>query len=138
MWKHRPIYEAVESLGLSEDVVFTGYVPDADVPALYRHAALFAFPSLYEGFGRPPLESMACGTPVVTSTTSALPEVVGDAGLLVDPTDVSALAEAMESVLTDVDLRRSLVDKGLKRAKRFTWERAGAETIALYRKILQA
>jgi glycosyltransferase involved in cell wall biosynthesis len=137
-WKDQAIYNMVTKLALDEDVLFTGYVADADVPALYRQASLFAFPSIYEGFGRPPLEAMACGTPVVTSNTSSLPEVVGDAAVLVDPLDISELAGAMERVLTDTGLQRSLIEKGLARAKQFTWERTARETINLYHQLLGA
>src|SRR4051812_28841167 len=94
-WKFSSVFETVQRLGLEPYVHFTGYVEEADLPALYNGAALFAFPSLYEGFGLPVLEAMACGTPVVTSNSSSLPEVAGDAALLVDPYDVAALADAM-------------------------------------------
>ncbi|MGC8787518.1 MAG: glycosyltransferase family 4 protein, partial [Anaerolineae bacterium] len=104
-WKYRRILQTVEELGISKRVIFTGYVPDEALPALYSGADLFVFPSLYEGFGLPPLEAMACGTPVVCSKASSLPEVVGDAALMVDPYDVEALAEAMHRVLSDAVLR---------------------------------
>lgn len=137
IWKSEVVYEAVERLGLVPYVVFTGYAADEDLPALHRQAELLAFPSLYEGFGRPPLEAMACGTPVVTANTSSLPEVTGDAALLVDPHDTGALAAAMERVLADADLRQAMVEKGLARAARFTWARAGREVVALYRRLLE-
>jgi glycosyltransferase involved in cell wall biosynthesis len=108
---------------------FAGYVADADLPALYAAATVFAYPSLYEGFGIPPLEAMACGTPVVASTAGALPEVLGDAALLVDPYDEDALAAALQAAAEDRgDLRR----RGLLRAARYTWPRAAAETWQLY------
>jgi glycosyltransferase involved in cell wall biosynthesis len=100
-WKSSPVAQAVERMGLQGQVKFTGYVPDEDLPALYNGADLFCFPSLYEGFGLPVLEAMACGTPVVTSNTSSLPEVAGEAALLVDPYDVEAIAAAMRRVLED-------------------------------------
>ncbi|MBC7260731.1 MAG: glycosyltransferase family 4 protein, partial [Chloroflexi bacterium] len=136
-WKYRRILQTVEELGISEHVIFTGYVPDEALPALYSGADLFVFPSLYEGFGLPPLEAIACGTPVVCSNTSSLPEVVGDAALMVDPYDVEALAEAMHRVLSDTALREELRQKGLARAKMFTWERAARETLAVYSCVLQ-
>jgi len=136
-WKYSGILATLKELNLEEHVIFTGYVPDADLPALYSGADLFVFPSLYEGFGLPPLEAMACGVPVVTSNTSSLPEVVGDAGLMVDPYDVEALAEAMHRVLTDALLREELIHKGLERARQFTWGRAAQETIAVYQRVLQ-
>ncbi|HIP90277.1 MAG TPA: glycosyltransferase family 1 protein, partial [Candidatus Nanopusillus sp.] len=91
-WKYRSIFKTINKLNLRKDVIFTGYVPDEDLPTLYNAADLFVYPSLYEGFGLPPLEAMACGTPVITSNTSSLPEVVGDAGIMVDPYDVDGLS----------------------------------------------
>jgi glycosyltransferase involved in cell wall biosynthesis len=121
---------------LEHKVIFTGYVPEADLPALYNGADLFVFPSLYEGFGLPPLEAMACGTPVVTSNASSLPEVVGDAAITVDPYDVDALTSAMRRVLADPCLRDELRQKGLARASEFTWERTARQTLAVYRQVL--
>jgi glycosyltransferase involved in cell wall biosynthesis len=112
-------------------------MPDADLPALHSGAALFCFPSLYEGFGLPPLEAMACGTPVVCSNAASLPEVVGDAALTVDPTDVEGLAVAMHRVLSDPDLAAELHARGLARARTFTWERTARETVAVYRRVLE-
>jgi glycosyltransferase involved in cell wall biosynthesis len=115
---------AVEGARVRQDVRFFGFVPDRTLSALYRLASVFAFPSLYEGFGLPPLEAMACGTPVVTSRISSLPEVVGDAALLVDPLSVDDIASALERVLTDEDLRRDLVLRGKARVRHFSWERS--------------
>ena len=109
-----------------------GFVDDADLPALYRNAALFAFPSLYEGFGLPVLEAMACGVPVVCSDVSSLPEVAGDAALLVHPLDTGALAQALARVLEDADLRREMSAKGLAQATRFTWEQAARQLLAAF------
>ncbi|HUV82962.1 MAG TPA: glycosyltransferase family 1 protein, partial [archaeon] len=95
------LYKLIQLLKLENDVIFTGFVLDEDLPAIYNLAELFVYPSLYEGFGLPPLESMACGTPVITSNTSSLPEVVGDAGIIVDPYDIDDLAKVMYDVLTD-------------------------------------
>ena len=108
---------------------FAGYVADRDLPSLYAAASVFAYPSLYEGFGIPPLEAMACGTPVVASTAGALPEVLGDSALLVDPRDENALAEALEAAAAD---HGTLRRRGLERAARFTWERAAKETWQVY------
>jgi glycosyltransferase involved in cell wall biosynthesis len=135
-WKSSPVVETVSRLGLEQHVRFTGYVEDADLPALYSAASLFVFPSLYEGFGLPVLEAMACGTPVVTSSVSSLPEVAGDAALLVDPRDVDAIASAMRRILDDSDLAADLRARGLARAAQFSWERTARETLAVYEKVL--
>jgi glycosyltransferase involved in cell wall biosynthesis len=104
------------------------------LPALLSAAELFVYPSLYEGFGLPPLEAMACGVPVVTSNSSSLPEVVGDAGLVIDPLRVDSLAAAMWQALTEADLRARLRAKGFERVKRFTWEEAARQTLDVYRR----
>ena len=135
-WGHCGIMETVNKLDLEQHVIFTGYVSDEDLPAIYSAADLFVFPSLYEGFGLPPLEAMACGTPVVCSNASSLPEVVGDAAITVDPYDVEALAEAMRRVLSDADLADDLRQRGLERAAGFTWERTARETVEVYREVL--
>ncbi len=121
-----------EQLGV-ENIRWLGPVPEADLPALYSAATLFVFPSLYEGFGLPVLEAMACGTPVACSSTSSLPEVVGDAALTFDPTDVAAIADALSCLLADSDLRTHLREPGLRRAARFSWKRTAARILALYR-----
>lgn len=118
------------------NVRYTGFVDDATLDALYRHATALVFPSLYEGFGLPALEAMARGTPVIASATSSLPEVVGDAGLLVDPTSTDAIASAMRRVLDDADLRRDLSVRGLERAAGFRWTDTGRKTLELYRGLL--
>jgi glycosyltransferase involved in cell wall biosynthesis len=138
-WLYQDFFQRLRELGLEEDeVVLPGFVPDEDLPALYSAAELFVFPSLYEGFGLPPLEAMACGTPVVTSNTSSLPEVVGEAGLMVDPHDVRALREAMERALIDEHLRTELRTRGLEQAGRFTWEKTAQQTLEVYRGIATA
>lgn len=109
-----------------------GFVDDEDLPALYRNAALFVFPSLYEGFGLPVLEAMACGVPTVCSHASSLPEVVGDAALLVDPLDTDSLATAMMRALEDTDLRREMIAHGLAQAAKFTWEQAARQLLAAF------
>lgn len=116
-------------------VRFTGFVEDDDLPDLYRGALLFVYPSLYEGFGLPVLEAMACGTPVITSNCTSLPEVAGDAALLVDPTQPELLAAAISSVMNDGALRQALRAKGLARARAFTWDAVAEQTLALYRAI---
>lgn len=131
-WMYEGIFRRVEELGLQSEVYFPGYVADEDLPALYSLAGLFVFPSLYEGFGLPPLEAMACGTPVITSNVSSLPEVVGEAGLMIDPQDVAALANAMKQVLSDPSLRSAMVQRGLAQARRFTWSQAAEELLQVY------
>jgi len=131
---------ALESLlaapELADVVRCTGAVSHDDLPALYAGAALFAYPSLYEGFGLPPLEAMACGTPVLTSRVASLPEVVGDAAVLVDPYDEAALAATIAQVLGDAELRAGLAARGRARARQFTWERCARETLTVYREAL--
>lgn len=135
-WKSSPVAQKVEQLGLQGQVIFTGYIPDEDLPALYNGADLFCFPSLYEGFGLPVLEAMACGVPVVTSNCSSLPEVAGDAAILVDPYNVAEITSAMRRVLEDTELAQWLRDKGQERARQFSWAKTAQETIAVYEKVL--
>jgi glycosyltransferase involved in cell wall biosynthesis len=129
---HPGLTNLLSELSLQEVVTLTGWVPDEDMPLLYSAADLFIFPSLFEGFGIPVLEAMACGTPVISSNATSLPEVVGDAGILIDPYDIEGMAGAMYELLTDDELRNSLVTKGLDRVKMFSWERAARETLAVY------
>jgi glycosyltransferase involved in cell wall biosynthesis len=116
-------------------VRFLGYVPDDQLTVLYRLAAVFVFPSLYEGFGLPPLEAMASGTPVVVSNVSSLPEVVGDAAVLVDPHDIDSIVDGLRSVLTNPARAEDMRRKGLERAREFSWERSVARTLEVYRRI---
>ena len=132
-------FKAREQLGQScsfEDVQFTGYVPDADLSALYRGTLGLVYPSFYEGFGLPALEGMAHGAPVITSNTSSLPEVVGDAALTVDPADAAAIAAAMYRLVTEPELRASLSVKGRARAATFTWDRMARQTLDVYSGLL--
>jgi len=131
-WLYDEMFARVEELGLKDKVIFPGFIADEDLPALYNLAELFVFPSLYEGFGLPPLEAMACGTPVITSDRPSLPEVVGEAGLMVEATDSQELAKAMQRVLTDENLRREMREKGLKQAEKFTWETAARKLLDVY------
>ena len=131
-WLDDPIYQTVRSLGLEDVVCFPGFIDDDDLPAVYRGAELVAFPSLYEGFGLPVLEAMACGVPVVTSNTSAMPEVAGGAALLVDPLDVDEMAATIARVLRDEPLRERLRREGIARARQFTWETAARRTLDAY------
>ncbi|NDJ86330.1 MAG: glycosyltransferase family 4 protein [Chloroflexi bacterium] len=136
-WLDTPIYETVKTLGIEERVHFTGYVEDRDVPALYSGAVCTAYVSLYEGFGFPVVESMACGTPVVTSNVSSLPEVAGTAALMVDPYDIDAIAEGLRRVLDDSDYRAQLVAAGFEQAARFTWEGSARQLLQVYAKVLE-
>jgi glycosyltransferase involved in cell wall biosynthesis len=117
---------------MKNDVLFAGSLDEDALIPLYNAADVLVHPSLYEGFGLPPLEAMACGTPIVSSNRSSLPEVVGDAGILVEPTDVRAIADAMERVLTDGVLRERMAARGLERAKLFPWRKTAEETLRLY------
>jgi len=134
-WLYEEILAEAEKHG--DRVRILGFVDDADLPALYRNATLFAFPSLYEGFGLPVLEAMACGVPVVCSNASSLPEVAGDAALLVHPLDTGALAQALARVLEDADLRREMIAKGLAQATRFTWEQAARQLLGTFEVICE-
>jgi glycosyltransferase involved in cell wall biosynthesis len=126
---------AVHQLKLHKHVRFLGYIPDETLAVLYRSAEVFVFPSLYEGFGLPPLEAMASGTPVVTSNVSSLPEVAGDAAVLVDPYDVDSIVEGLRRVLSDPALAAELRRKGLERAREFSWERSVAKTRQVYQQV---
>lgn len=136
-WRTGEIDATLARLDLGDAVQWTGYLADADLPALYSAAQAFVFPSLYEGFGLPPLEAMACGTPVITSNVSSLPEVVGDAAVLIDPYDVGALARAIEQVLTDAASRVTLRERGLQQAALWTWDRTARNTLAAYHNVLR-
>lgn len=133
-WLYEPLFARVRELGLEQRVHFPGYVPQPDLPALLSGAQLFALPSLYEGFGFPILEAMACGTPVVCSAVASLPEVAGDAAMLVSPRDTAQLVQALARVLDDDALRQQLVRKGLDRVTRFSWEKCAQQTL----EVLQA
>lgn len=134
-WLYTPVFDRVRSLGLEERIRFTDYVEPDDVPLLMNAATLFVFPSLYEGFGLPPLEAMACGTAVLCSNASSLPEVVGEGAILVDPRDAGALADSMERILGDERLRAELRARGLAQASKFSWEKAARETLSVYRDV---
>ena len=125
----------ITKLGLHNDITSVGYVPEKDLPVFYNSADLLFFPSVYEGFGLPPLEAMACGLPVVTSSAASLPEVVGDAGIMKDPKDVNGFANAMYEILTNDGLREDLIKKGMKRARLFSWQKTAAETLKVYEEV---
>ena len=131
-WLTEPIFEQVKRSGLEGRVHFPGFVDDADLPALYSAADLFAYVSLYEGFGLPLLEAMACGTPVIGSNTSSLPEVIGEAGLQVDPREVDGIAHAIQQMIDRPELREKSIELGLARAKLFTWDKAARQLLTIY------
>jgi glycosyltransferase involved in cell wall biosynthesis len=133
-WLYDETLRAVAECGLTQDVILTGYVPEADLPALYTAALCFAYPSYFEGFGLPPLEAMRCGAPVLAGDRTSLPEVVGDAGLLVDPFDEQALAAGLARLLDDPDLRATLRVKGITRAARYDWHDTARRTLAVYQR----
>lgn len=132
-WMYESFFERLGELGLEGDVVLTGYVPDDDVPALLNAAEVFAFPSEFEGFGLPPLEAMACGIPVVSSNAASLPEVVGDAGVLLPPRDVPAWVQALDTLLGDPAARADRGAAGIARSRPFTWSAAARRTLEVYR-----
>jgi glycosyltransferase involved in cell wall biosynthesis len=134
-WLYDELFAQVRELGLAQRVVLTGYVPDADLPALLSGALAFVFPSLHEGFGLPVLEAMACATPVVCSSVSSLPEVAGDAALLVDPLDTESLAGAIGRIVTDEGLRRTLVERGLRQIRGFSWQRCAKEILQILEEV---
>jgi glycosyltransferase involved in cell wall biosynthesis len=132
-WMYEPIYDEARSLGVAGHVVFKGFAEPADLKYWYSAATIFVYPSLYEGFGMPVLEAMACGTPVVASNASSLPEVAGDAALLVDPSNVDSLKEAIDTLTRDTAKRGDLSQRGIARAATFSWTRTARETASVYR-----
>jgi glycosyltransferase involved in cell wall biosynthesis len=135
-WMYDRIFEQVESLGLANRVRFPGYVPQEDLPGLYGGARVFAYPSRYEGFGLPVLEAMRCGVPVVTTNVSSMPEVAGEGAILVDPDDVSGLADALVRLVEDRALAAELARRGREQASRFSWERCAIETRRVYQQVV--
>lgn len=134
-WYYEEIIRTVRELHLEEKVIFTGYIPEKNMSILLNAAEIFVYPSFYEGFGLPPLEAMACGTPVITSNTSSIPEVVGDAGILVNPDNVAELSDAIFKVLSDESLKIQLSEKSVIQAKKFSWEMTARKTVEVYNQI---
>ncbi|MDI6617126.1 MAG: glycosyltransferase family 1 protein [Clostridiales bacterium] len=132
---HQFLTKLAQTLNIDDKVFFTGYVPYGDLPYFYNASDLFVYPSLYEGFGLPVLEAMCCGTPTITSNISSIPEVAGDAALLINPFDTEELAKAMEDVLEDNNKKIDLISKGFKQASKFSWEKTAAETLKIYEKL---
>ncbi len=131
-WLYEETLRAIEEHKASDDVLWTGYVPEPDLPALYTSATCFAYPSYFEGFGLPPLEAMQCGAPVIAGNQTSLPEVVGDAGLLIDPFNQQAIADALARVIDDASLRTEMRRKGLAQAKKFSWSSTAQLTLKVY------
>lgn len=135
-WLEEEMQQTIASAGMEDYVHILGHVDDEDLPALYSDSRMLLMPSLYEGFGLPILEAMACGVPVITSKISSLPEVAGDAAILVDPIDTDAIRIAILSVETDTTLREQLVQKGYRQAERFSWQRSAAQLLSVYKSLL--
>jgi Glycosyltransferase len=132
------IFQIIVDLKLEDHVIFTGVVPDDDLVGIYNAADLFLYPCIYAGFGLPPLEAMACGTPVITSCSSSLPEIVGDAAKLVNPYDPRKLADAINEILSDDEMMSTLIKKGLKRAKMFNWKKTAWRTLKVYKEVYES
>jgi glycosyltransferase involved in cell wall biosynthesis len=135
-WLYDDIFELVKTLNLENEIIFTGYVDEEDIVPLYNAATVFVYPSLYEGFGLPPLEAMACGTPVITSNVSSLPEVVGEAAITIDPYNIEDISSAIRKVLNSEKLKENLSKKGIQQSKKFSWKKTTEETLNLYREII--
>ncbi|GFR34433.1 glycosyltransferase family 4 protein [Thermobrachium celere] len=131
--EHSFLISLANSLNISENVIFTGYVPYEDLPYFYSGATLFLYPSLYEGFGLPPLEAMSCGTPVITSNVSSIPEIVGDAALLINPFDAEQLKNSIEELIHDENKRNSLAIHGYEHSLKFSWNKTAKETLNIYK-----
>lgn len=128
--------KSIKENDYSQQIIFTGFIPDEDLPFLYGGADVFVYPSVFEGVGLPVLEAMKCGTPVVTSNTTSLKEVVGDAGRMVDPLDVKDITQAIFQVICDTELKTALIEKGLARANQFSWEKTAQKTLEIYERIM--
>lgn len=137
-WLYEQLFIRIKELNLDSEIIFTGFVPDEELPFIYDRAKIFLYLSLFEGFGLPPLEAMACGVPVIASNTTSLPEVVGDAGITVSPTDINGVVSAMKRVLTDPLLAEKMSASGRRRAGLFSWDETARETLAVYRQVFSS
>lgn len=133
---HYELKKKIDDLGIGERTVFAGFVPYEHLPYFYNCASVFVYPSFYEGFGLPPLEAMTCGTPTITSNVTSIPEIVQDGAITIDPSNVDLLTDNIYEVLTNLDLRRNLVEKGLRRAYNFSWKKTAIETIKVYEELM--
>jgi glycosyltransferase involved in cell wall biosynthesis len=136
-WMYKDLLRQINNLDLEGKVHFTGYVSQEDLPLVYNLSSLFVYPTIYEGFGLPALEAMACGVPVITTDVSSLPEIVGEAGILIPVNDVEALYGSMIEVLRNEDLRRKMINKGMQRAAKFTWEQTAKLTFQVYQQVMR-
>lgn len=136
-WLYDQLFKDITGLELESEIIFTGFVPDEELPYIYERARIFLYLSLFEGFGLPPLEAMACGVPVITSNTTSLPEVVGEAGIALDPTDAGQVAIAIRQVLQNGQLADQMKSKGAARARLFSWDSAARLTLEIYRHVLK-
>lgn len=132
-WNDKTLNNLIHKIG--DDVIKLGFVPDEDTPLLYNLADLFVYPSLYEGFGLPTLEAMACGCPVFTSNVSSIPEVIGDAGIMIDPYNVDEMAKSMYDILKDDGMKGDMVKRGQKQIKKYSWDKCAKETLDVLEKI---
>jgi glycosyltransferase involved in cell wall biosynthesis len=135
-WKYSPIYDLVRELGLNDCVHFTGYVEDADLPAIYNGASVLVLPSFYEGYGLPIIEAMRCGVPVIGSNVSSIPEIIGDAGLLIDPRSIRELSDALMHIVGSSTTRRHFSQLALERSSHFSWRKTAEQTLEVYRKVV--
>ena len=129
------VLKDIKSSGYENDIILPGYIDEIDLPTLFNSAEMFVYPSLFEGFGLPPLEAMACGCPVITSDVSSIPEVMGDAGILIDPQNADQVSNAIHKVISDVGFKEIMINKGLERAKLFNWDKTARETLKVYEKV---
>lgn len=134
-WKYKKIFSLINKLKIKNKVIFTGYIKETDLPAIYNLASLFVYPSLYEGFGLPPLEAMACGCPTVISNVSSLPEVCGEAAYYINPYTINSISKGIEKALGDKNLRKKMIEDGLKQAKKFNWGKTSREILKIYEQL---
>lgn len=135
-WLYEPIFEKIAYWNLQDRIIWTGYVPDEDMPVIYSGAKIFVYPSIYEGFGLPPLEAMSCGVPVITSNVSSLPEVVGDAAVLINPMEVGQIKDAILTLLHDEELTEKLIAKGINQSKKFDWHVSAQKVVDIYNELI--